>query len=122
MGHEPSKEAIEKLKSEHTDRSLLHVEIDHEEVTYHFLMTGPNDVEYKKFMTELLDAKDKAKESEQMDGVRDATKRAAMAQIRWPDRDAVKELFNRFPAMSSRFREKLHEAAGASSEVRSKKL
>ena len=119
---EPSKEIIERLKSEHTDRSLMQIEIDHEGETYYFLMTGPNEIEYKKFMTEVMDGKEKPKESEQMDAIRDATKRAALAQIRWPDRDQVKELFNRFPGMSSRFREKLHEAAATSAEVRSKKL
>lgn len=120
--NEPNKDTIDRLKAEHDERSLLHVEIDHEEETYHFLMTGPNDVEYKKFMTELLDAKDKSKESEQMDGIRSVVHRAALAQIRWPDRDTVTALFKRFPGMSSRFRDELHKAAGTSAEVRSKKL
>lgn len=121
-GKEPSKETIEKLKEEHLDRSLLHIEIDHEGDTYHFLMTGPSETEYKKFTTEVLEAKDKPKESEQMEGVRDASKRAALAQIRWPSRDDAAEFFKRFPATSMQFREQLHKAAGASAEVRAKKL
>lgn len=119
---EPGRETIEKLKSEHPDRSLLHIEVDHEGDTYHFLMTGPNEVEYRKFCTDIFDAKAKEKESDQMDGIRDASKRAALAQIRWPDRPDVEPMFKRFPAMPQRFRDEIHKAAGASAEVRAKKL
>lgn len=120
--NEPGKEIIERLKGEHSDRSLLHIEIDHEGTTYHFLMTGPNAPEYKKFVGEILGAKDKEKEADQNEAVRDATKRGALAQIRWPDRGAVETLFNRFPGMHTHFRTELHNAAAMSAEVRRKKL
>jgi hypothetical protein len=120
--NDPSKELIDSLKSNHADRSLLLVEIDHEGETYKFLMTGPSDVEYRKFVGEVLDAKNKDKESEQLEAVRMACSRAALAQIRWPERSEVEVLFKRFPAFPHKFREKLHDAAGSSAEVRSKKL
>jgi hypothetical protein len=119
---EPSKAIIDKVKEEHPDRSVLHVEIDHEGETYHFLMTGPNEPEYKKFIGEILEAKDKPKESEQSEGIRTACVRAALAMVRWPDRTATDSLFKRFPAMPHHFREQLHKAASVGAEVRSKKL
>lgn len=119
---DPTKELIDSLKATHSDRSLLLIEIDHEGETYKFLMTGPSDVEYRKFVGEVLDAKNKDKESEQLEAVRTACSRAALAQIRWPERSEVEALFKRFPAFPHRFREELHNAAGSSAEVRSKKL
>jgi hypothetical protein len=48
--------------------------------------------------------------------------RTPSAQIRWPDRDDVKALLGKFPAAVEKFADKLHETAGGTIELRSKKL
>jgi len=117
---EPAKDTIEKVKVEHAERSVYHVEIDQDGDTYHFLMTGPSEPEYKKFRSEILAAK--GSETEQTDLIDEAIKKAALAQIRWPARDAVVALFKHFPAIHHSFRNEIHKAAGTTAEVRAKKL
>ena len=119
---EPSKEVIERLKAQFSDRSLHLVEIVDEGESMHFVMTGPNKHEYKKFVDEVLGAKEKKTDAEMVDAVRSATERAALAQIRWPERAEVQDLFDRRPALVDSFRDEIHKAAGANAEVRSKKL
>lgn len=120
--NEPGKEVIERLKSQHADRSLHLVTIVEDGDEIHFVMTGPTKLEYKKFTDEILGAKDKKNDAEMVDAVRTAVERAALAQIRWPDRSEVQAVFDRKPALVDSLRDEIHKAAGANAEVRSKKL
>lgn len=119
---EPSAEVIKKLKEQFSDRSLQQVEFGEGDEAFCFVMTGPNAVEYKKFVDETVDASDAKSEKDKIEKVRAAAEKAAMAQIRWPDRDQVKQLFDRYPAMITKFVDVLQTAAGDSFEVRTKKL
>lgn len=119
---EPNKETIERVKSQHSDRSIhLTTATDGDDV-YHFIMTGPNRAEYKKFYDELLGAKEKKTDAEMVEAVHIAVERAALAQIRWPERAEVQGLFDRKPGLVENFRDELHRLAGANAEVHSKKL
>lgn len=119
---EPNKEQIERLKAQHSDRSLHLVTVTDDGEEYHFVMTGPSKLEYKKFMDELLSAKDKKNDAEMVETVHKAVECAALAQIRWPERLEVQALFDRKPALADSFRDEIHKAAGANAEARSKKL
>ncbi len=124
---EPSKEVIDKIKAQFPDRALRLVELVDAESgsdgeSIFFVMTGPNRDEYKKFVDEMLSAKDAKGDSERNERLTAAVEKAALAMIRWPDRAEVVELFRNRPALSSAFPKELHASAGANFEVRSKKL
>lgn len=119
---EPGQEVIDGLKAKFPNRSLHLVEAFDGDESYHFVMTGPNREEYRKLTDELLSAKEAKDDRAKNDALRTAVERAALAMIRWPDRDVVQELFAAKPAMSANFAEELHKSAGSNFEVRSKKL
>lgn len=121
---EPSKETIEGIRTKFPGRSLHLVEAQDEGASdvEHFIMTGSTRDEYKKFCDETAKAEGVKDPAEQLQVLRAAIERAAMAQIRWPDRQTVQELFDRAPAMVDGFAKHLHHHAGTNYEVRSKKL
>jgi hypothetical protein len=122
---EPSQEIKDKLKAQFPDRALRLVEL-HDDASGEamwFIMTGPNKAEYKKFTDEVLAARDaKGGDAAKSEALQVACERAALAMIRWPSRDEVKELFESRPGLSSAFPAEIHAAAGANFEVRAKKL
>lgn len=124
---EPSEEKIKELKAKHADRSLHLVTLKQDDdeggsESHAFVMTGPSRAEYLKFQEELEAAKSKKTDTEKGTAVRDACERSALALIRWPERPVVAALFERYTAMPLSFAPKIHDMAGDSFEVRTKKL
>jgi hypothetical protein len=122
---EPSAEVIKRLKDQHADRQLHLVEIKdpNDEEGHHFVMTGANSDEYKKFTDDVFEAREKAKnDQERSEKLTFAAKNAVFRQTVWPPRDEVKELLHQHPGFVMSLAEKIHEHAGSSAEVRSKKL
>jgi len=123
---EPSQDVIDKLKAQFPDRALRLVELHDPNASgdesLWFIMTGPNKGEYKKFCDEILAGRDAKGEAAKNEAIQSAVEKAALAQIRWPSRDEVKELFEARPALASAFPAELHAAAGQNFEVRAKKL
>jgi len=121
----PSADTIKRLKDQHQDRQLHLVELkdaDDDEV-YFFIMSGPNDDEYKKFVDDTFDARDKAKNDvDKNERLRFVAKNAIMRQAVWPEREDVKALLFRRPGFVLALADKIHDHAGSSAEVRSKKL
>lgn len=119
---EPSKEEIDRLKAKFPDRSLRLVEMSDDDEVFHFVMTGPNREEYRKFTDDMMTAKDAKTEKDRIEQLGAAVERTALAMIRWPEREEVKQIFDNRPALSAEFSEQIHKAAGSSFEVRTKKL
>jgi hypothetical protein len=120
--NELSSEKIEELKAKFPDRELHRIElVDGNEASHVLVMTGPNRDEYRKFVSDVQRASD-SKPADKLEAIRFAIEQNALAQIRWPDRDDVKALFSSLPAMVEKFADKLHETAGGTIELRSKKL
>jgi hypothetical protein len=118
----PGADIIEQLKKAHEDRELRLVEFSEGGETYPFIITGPTEIEYKKYCDDLLSARDKKTEKERIESAHSAIQNAALAQIRWPGREETRRIFALRPALSDNFAEELHKAAGMTVEVRSKKL
>lgn len=123
----PSDENIEFVKAQHPDRVLYEVDaviaaagVD-EETVLTVLMTGPSRDEYKFFVTKMMAAKESKDDADRLWGIRLAIENAALAQIRWPDRETVKAAFNGRPEMIDNFAAELQKAAGSNVELRSKK-
>lgn len=112
----PSPEKINELKARFPGRVLRLVELVDGDEAFSFVITGPNREEYKKFRHDLVEAGESAEK------LHDAAEKAALAQIRWPDRDTVRELFDAHPAFPMSFAGELTKAAGAHVEVRAKNL
>lgn len=112
----PSEDVVIKLKAKFPNRSLHSVEIDVSGETFYFLMTGPTKVEFKKYHEEL-----KAAGS---DGVKliQAVETAALAQLRWPEREDIQALFEHYPGLPTHFGEYIGEFAGVNADSRAKKL
>ncbi len=113
---EPSADKILAIKAQFPGRLLRQITLVEGSEETHFLVTSPLAIEYKKYLEEILKAAgDHGK-------LMDALAIAAKAQIRWPDRDVVNELFEKHPRWPEHFSEPLHDMAGANAEVRSKNL
>ncbi len=113
----PDENAISAVKVKHSDRDVRHVsytEDDGEE--YHFLMTGMNREEWRRYRQDQVAA------GSDWDKLESAIERAALSQVRWPDREEVKKLFNRKPGLIQLFSEELNRAAGAEAKAQQKKL
>lgn len=120
---EPSKEKIEQIKAQFPDRALFLVEaVDADERVMTFVMTAPTREEHKFFVNRMIAARDTKDEADRLWAVRTAVENAAVAQIRWPERDEVKKAFDARPEMIDGFAAELQKAAGANVELRSKKL
>jgi hypothetical protein len=118
-------EVVKQLKEKFTDRSLHLVEkFDPEDpsTSYAFVMTGPNRDELDKFEQEMLATKKVSDPHENKIAIRTVATTAALAQIRWPDREEVKRIFNLHPEMVFSFANDIRRFAGDSFETRTKKL
>lgn len=126
MNHnEPTAEQVRALKEQFPDRTLYLVEtVDQVEGAdvYFFVMTAPLEVEYKKFTDEMVACDARKGTSERIDAVRAAIRNAALAQIRYPDREEAKRVLAAKPHMLEKFAAELQKHAGAEVELRSKKL
>jgi hypothetical protein len=120
---EPSQEVIDGLKKQFPSRSLQRVDvtvIEDEDIC--LIMTGPSEAEYERFTESIQKALEIKAPPDRERAARVAIQNAALAQIRWPARDEMNELFARYPALVNTLAEQLHKSAGASAEVRAKKL
>ncbi len=112
----PSPEKVLALKAQFPNRSLHEVTLVDGDKEYVFVMTGPARDEFKKFLREVNEARDNLEKG------REAIERAALAQIRWPERETVREIFENHPAFPDQFGELVHKFAGSAVEVRAKNL
>lgn len=119
---EPTAEKIAQLKAQFPDRSLHLVEAVDGDDTTTFIMTGPLREEYQKYLEEVTKAGDAKSKIDSINQTRAALERAVLAQVRWPDREECKRIFEQRPAMIDQFFDTLQAAAGSNVEVRSKKL
>lgn len=113
---EPDEMAIAQVKAKYPDRALELVSLTANGDEYHFVMTGPSGPEWKKFLEETSAASGNAAAGSL------AIERAALAQIRWPERDEVRRIFDSKPALVGNLAEVLTRMAGVEAEVRAKKL
>lgn len=119
----PTQDKIDFIKSQFPDRVLYEVEaVDAEDHVMTFIMTGPLREEYKMFVSKVLAAKNQNDEADRLWAMRAAVENAALAQIRWPEREVAKAAFDARPEMIDGFAEELKKAAGSNIELRSKKL
>lgn len=120
---QPSKEKIEQIKAQFPDRELHEVTaVDDKEQVMVFIMTSPERGEYKIFVEKLMEVSSLKTESEQLWKVREVVENAALAQIRWPDREECQKAFRLKPEMIDKFSDELRRQAGSQIELRSKKL
>ena len=126
--NEPSQEVIDRLKAQFSTRSLHRVEFSTaagestELDPVVLIMTGPSVVEYEKFLEDIDRASKVKDDLDKGKAYRTVVQNNALAQIKWPDRDEAIALFAQYPAISLNLAQQLHNTAGASFEVRSKKL
>jgi hypothetical protein len=120
---QPSKEKIEQIKAQFPDRELHLVEaIDDKDEVISFVMTSPERGEYKIFIDRLMETTSIKSESDQAWKVREIVENAALAQIRWPEREECQKAFRLKPEMVDKFTDELRKQAGSQIELRSKKL
>jgi hypothetical protein len=119
----PSQETINRIKAEFPDRPLYQVDaIDKDDELMSFLMTAPSRDEHKMYTKRMLAVKEVKDEDDRLWQCRMIAENAALAQIRWPDREECKKAFDARPAMVDNFHDELLKAAGSLIEFRSKKL
>lgn len=122
---EPSADVIKRLKEQHADRQLHLEEIKDpgDDESHYIVMTGANSDEYKKFTDDVFEAREKSKtDQERSEKLTFVVKNGILRQTVWPERDGIKDLLFQHPGFVMLLAEKIHEHAGTSAEVRSKKL
>jgi hypothetical protein len=128
---EPTEEEIKAVKDKYPDRALVQLDsyqVDKDDIaqadgeTIVFVFSGPSRPEYDRFTQEIEQARSVKGEAAKSTAIRDAIEKAVTAQIRWPARTEVQEIFAKYPALSVEFAEHLHRLAGASFRVREKHL
>jgi hypothetical protein len=112
----PSASVIGQLKAQLPGRDLHRIEMKAGENVFVFVMTGPTRTEWKKYRDECT------KGAGDFEKLEMAIERAAMAQIRWPAREEVKDIFELNPGLIQHFAENLNKLAGAEVESTAKKL
>jgi hypothetical protein len=118
-------EIITQLKEKYPDRSLHQVEkFDPGDaaVIYTFVMTGPTRDELDKLDQEMLSTDKVTDKLDKKNAIRSVSEKAAIAMIRWPERDEVKRIFGLHPEMVYSFVHDIRKFAGDSFETRTKKL
>ncbi len=118
---EPGKEVVERISAEFSARVVKQITVDSAGDVLHFVVTGPNKAEYKKFSDEILKAGESKADSDRIEKMGAATDKFCLAMIRWPDRAMVVEIFDNRPALSGSLAEYIQKLAGTGSEVREKK-
>jgi hypothetical protein len=126
MAEMPTEERILALKSQFPDRVLKLIEAvdgkDGDEVVLNLVMTGPTRDEYNFYVEKMIKAKETKDEGDRVKAMRAAVEIAALAQIRWPDREAVKKEFEARPQMIDSFASTLDQLSGGQIELRAKNL
>jgi hypothetical protein len=112
----PSQDQIEAIKVKFPGRVLKLITLKQDDEETHFIVTAPLRVEYRKYLDEMAAIKGDSNK------ILDAIAVAAVAQIRYPDRDTVLDLFDKHPRWPEHFAEHLHAMAGANAEVSAKNL
>lgn len=124
----PTQDKIDFIKSQFPDRVLYEIQavaVDKntgEDHVLTVLMTGPTRDEYKMYVNKVLAAQEIKDEADRIWQTRTAVENAALGQIRWPDREDVRQAFNARPEMIDGFAAELRKAAGSNVELRAKKL
>ena len=123
----PPDDKIEYLRTQFPDRALYEVDavaVDKDsgdDIVLTVVMTGPTRDEYRFYVNKMIAAKDVKDEGDRLWATRQAIENAALAQIRWPEREEVKRVFDSRPEMVDGFAAEIQRAAGANIELRSKK-
>ena len=110
----PEPSVIDAIKAEFPNRRVKRVVMDDDGEELVFVLTSPIREEWKKYRREMTDA---ASDIEKMEG---AIERAALAQIRWPLRPEVREIFENRPGIIQNFALEITKLAGAHAEVSAK--
>jgi hypothetical protein len=110
----PGPEIVNPIREAHPHRAVAVVTLGVAGTDHHFVMTSPNRDERKKYIGEMKAANNDS------DKIESAIEKAALAQIRWPARDVVVELFNNRPGIILHFADELAKLDGTGAEVRSK--
>lgn len=118
----PTPEQVAAVKAKFPERSLHHVEVEIHGEVHHLLMTGPSAMEHRKFSEEGVAALAVTDQLERTYALRRAVFNAVRLQGRWPTREDIERLFEFHPEAIDSLHDILHSHAGASAEVRSKKL
>ncbi len=126
---EPTQADIDKLKAAHADRSLKSMSLLEKDADgkgtgeeFTFIYTGPSKTEYEKYIGEMEAAGKLKTDLEKTLAVRDVMERLSLQQIRWPDRQTVSDIFQRYPMLVLNTGKEISNSTGDSFEVRSKKL
>lgn len=112
----PDQATVDKIKALYPDRDVVRIVMADPSGDFPFLLTSPKREEWKKYRQEMVKA------GSDIEQVEAAIERAALAQIRWPDRQEVQALFDRKPGMVQNFAEEIAKLAGVHAESRVKKL
>jgi hypothetical protein len=107
--------AREQVTAKYPERDVQAVVLKTGESEWFFVLTSPNRDEWRKYRTEL------SKAGEDDIACEGAIERAALAQIRHPDRDEVKKIFDRKPGLILNFAPLLSTLAGLKAEAVEKK-
>lgn len=111
----PADEEVDKIKAQWKDREVRELEMSDEYGDYSFIVTSPSKAEWSKYVQEMTNAKG------DFDlGVK-AIERLALAQVKWPERAHVMQLFEKRPGMIQNFAEPLSELAGTGVKATIKK-
>lgn len=108
-------EAKQAVARKHPERDVQAMVFLTGESEWFFVLTSPNRDEWRKYRTEINKAGD---DDIAIEG---AIERAALAQIRFPERDEVKKIFDRKPGLILNFAPVLSRLAGMSAEAVEKK-
>jgi len=112
----PTQDVIDRLKQQFPNRTLSRFVIKDQGDEHVFILTSPNREEWKKYRVECKSS------GEDIERMEIAVERAALAQIRWPEREEVKALFASKPGIIANFAGELNDLVGTNAEVSSKKL
>jgi len=111
---DPTTAHMEPIKAQYPNRVVDSVEMKVGEKSFHFILTSPTRDERKKYVQEMKAA------GQDIEKIEAAIEKAALAQIRWPDRPVVIEIFNNHSGLIQHFADELANLDGSGAEVRSK--
>ena len=110
----PGDEIVQPIRDQHPSRAVAVVTLTVAGADHHFVMTSQNRIERKKYIADMKAA------GSDSDKIESAIENASLAQIRWPDRPVVAQLFNDRPGIILHFAEEMAKLDGTGAEVRSK--
>jgi hypothetical protein len=107
-------DVIATIKAQFPHRKVKVITIEDDGESLPFLMTSPVREEWKMYRVKITAA------GQNIEAIEGAIESAALAQIRYPDRESVKAIFDARPGIVQSFAEELAKLAGAQVEVTSK--